>query len=314
MGAGRILVTGATGYLGGVIAKGLHSKGHDVLVAADAQGHLGRWADDLSRVALDWFEEERLETALQDCEVVIHAAGVNSKDSSLDPAAALEFNGVATTRLLTAAMRKGVRQFIYLSTAHVYSASMSGHLTETSPTNNLHPYATSHLAGEHSCRFYGGTGNIETVILRLSNVYGPPSQEPSRCWNLFVNDISRQAIAEGVIRVHGQPNIQRNFVSSDYLLSVLGWFLSNAENYTGSEIYNVGSTQSISLIRMAELVQQEAKGIIDREPLIMGWSAPEQNDDLSFDVRKLVQKTGLSQDDHRDPLRSLMLYCLGTIG
>ena len=73
---------------------------------------------------------------------------MNSQDCANDPVAALEFNGVATTRLVSAALSSGVKKFIYLSTAHIYSSPLVGKISEETYPKNFHPYATSHLAGE----------------------------------------------------------------------------------------------------------------------------------------------------------------------
>ena len=77
-------------------------------------------------VKLIWDDKDALTEACRNVDTVIHAAGMNAQDCTKDPVAALEFNGVATARLVEATCKAGVNQLIYLSTAHVYSNPLQG--------------------------------------------------------------------------------------------------------------------------------------------------------------------------------------------
>ena len=106
----------------------------------------------------------------------------------------MDFNGVATKRLVEAASRAGVKKFIYLSTAHVYASPLVGTITEQTLPNNSHPYASSHLAGESAVLNADERGVIQGVVMRLSNAYGAPMHKGVNCWMLVVNDLCRQAV------------------------------------------------------------------------------------------------------------------------
>src|SRR3546814_17036700 len=95
---------------------------------------------------------------------------MNAQNCAANPVEALEFNGVATARLVQAAARVGIRRFIYLSTAHVYCAPLTGTITEDTCPRNLHPYATSHLAGENAVLSAVQAGEISGMVLRLSKI------------------------------------------------------------------------------------------------------------------------------------------------
>src|SRR3546814_20189177 len=97
---------------------------------------------------------------------------MNAQNCAANPVEALEFNGVATARLVQAAARVGIRRFIYLSTAHVYCAPLTGTITEDTCPRNLHPYATSHLAGENAVLRAVKAGEISGMVLRFLNVLG----------------------------------------------------------------------------------------------------------------------------------------------
>ena len=67
---------------------------------------------------------------------------MNSFDCASDPAAALSFNGVCTTRLIQAAIKNSVTRFIYFSTAHVYCSHLQdrflNHLVLLTYIHTLH--------------------------------------------------------------------------------------------------------------------------------------------------------------------------------
>jgi UDP-glucose 4-epimerase len=144
----RVLITGGFGFVGGRLATYLAQKGHHVILGSRITSISPAWLPHAEVIQIDWDDEVALEHICSQVDVVIHAAGMNTQDSTADPIAALAFNGLATARLVTAACWKGVQQFIYLSTAHVYANPLVGVITEESCPRNLHPYATSHLAGE----------------------------------------------------------------------------------------------------------------------------------------------------------------------
>lgn len=63
-------------------------------------------------------------------DAVMHMARMNTQDCAADPVAALDFNALATARLLRAAVRQGVKRFIYISTADVNGNPLNGVITE----------------------------------------------------------------------------------------------------------------------------------------------------------------------------------------
>src|SRR3546814_11602563 len=112
------------------------SLGHDVVLGT-SRSNL-RSLDCLASFAtasLDWADGGALAMACRGCDAVIDAAGMNAQNCAANPVEALEFNGVATARLVQPAAGVGIRRFIYLSTALVSCAPLTRTTTQnTSPT------------------------------------------------------------------------------------------------------------------------------------------------------------------------------------
>ena len=146
----RILITGGFGFVGGRLAVHLAQAGHQIVLGSRNASSPPIWLPQAEVVQIVWEDDRTLEHCCDGVDGVIQAAGMNEQDCAAGPVAALDFNGVATARLIEAASRAGVKKFIYLSTAHIYASPLVGTITEETFPRNLHPYATSHLAGEHA--------------------------------------------------------------------------------------------------------------------------------------------------------------------
>jgi nucleoside-diphosphate-sugar epimerase len=153
----NVLVTGASGFVGGALVDELrHGDG------AYEVHPLGREDGDL---AVDGVAEAAIAEARP--EAVVHAAariGVARCDE--EPDLALRSNVLATTLVARAAAANDAR-LVYLSTADVYGAAVADEDTPPAPASL---YALSKWWGEEIARFYAPSG---LAVLRLVNPYGP---------------------------------------------------------------------------------------------------------------------------------------------
>lgn len=256
-----ILVAGGRGYVGFRLAHYLSSRGHEVVIGTrksfpNYQGALGK---NISQIQIDWTSRKSLEHATKGMDLVVQAAGMNAEDCCKNPVEALEINGAATARIAEACVSTNVRRLIYLSTAHVYGNRFSGKITEKTPTLNLHPYATSHIAGESHVKWLNAEKKIEGVVVRLSNSFGLPYSRNKECWKLFVNDICKQAVQNGRIQLKSNSQQRRDFISMTDVVRIIGHLGQiNLGQYSES-VFNVGSGWAPTLEEMAKLVQSRCK-------------------------------------------------------
>ena len=119
----RILVTGGFGYLGGRIAHRLEAKGQNIILGSTKENISPNWLPNAEVRKIDWNDNDSLDSTCQNVQIVIHTAGMNAKDCEKNPRKALQFNGNTTAKLVHSIIKANVRQFIYLSTKHVYKSS-----------------------------------------------------------------------------------------------------------------------------------------------------------------------------------------------
>ena len=262
----RILITGGFGFVGGRIAVHLAQFGHQIILGTRHSIASPDWLPQSEVAKIAWDDEVALELSCADVDVIIHAAGMNAQDCAADPVAALAFNGLATVRLVTAAKQARVKKIIYLSSAHVYANPLVGTITEETCPRNLHPYATSHLAGEQGVLSAHSRGELQGFILRLSNAFGSPVHKDANCWMLLVNDLCKQVVQTRKLVLHTSGLQQRDFISLTKVCRVIEKLVLGQAKVKEPNVFNVGAGVSQSVLEMAKLIQQRCAEVLGFTP------------------------------------------------
>ncbi|MDD5757675.1 MAG: NAD-dependent epimerase/dehydratase family protein [Desulfobulbaceae bacterium] len=176
----RVLVTGASGFVGGKLCQRLHDAGQLLRKVIRTKSPSEDCSDDIVTVddiglQTDW------SVALRSVDIVVHLAAhvhqmVNSKESD---ARYWQVNTMGTERLAQAAAKAGVKRFVYLSSIKVNGEQTLGgsRFTEELSSQALgqlkDPYALSKYEAEKRLRRIEATTAMEVVIIRPPLVYGP---------------------------------------------------------------------------------------------------------------------------------------------
>jgi UDP-glucose 4-epimerase len=261
----RILITGGFGFVGSRLAVHLAQVGHEIILGTRHSTASPEWLPQAEVAKISWDDEVALERNCAGIDVIIHAAGMNAQDCAVDPVAALAFNGLATARLVAVASQVRLKKFIYLSTAHVYASPLVGIITEETCPRNLHPYATSHLAGEQAVLSAHSRGELQGIVLRLSNAFGTPMHKYANCWMLLVNDLCKQAIETRKLVLHTSGLQHRDFIGLTEVCCVAEK-LVDSDQLEQTNVFNVGAGVSQSVLEMAKLIQQRCTEVLGFTP------------------------------------------------
>ncbi|CAA7621661.1 NAD-dependent epimerase/dehydratase family protein [Magnetospirillum sp. UT-4] len=230
----RVLVTGATGFVGPAICRALAARGHQVVAAAR------RPVPDLeTRLVGDLGPDTQWSAALEGCEAVVHlAARAHVMDESeADPLAVFRrINCDGTLRLAEQAEAAGVRRFLFMSSIKVNGeATAPGRpFRADDPPAPVDPYGIAKAEAEAGLAALGGS--MAVVILRPPLVHGPGAKG-----NLAA---LMRVLARGWPLPLGAVDNRRSLVGLDNLADAAGFLLDS--DATGPVLVRDGEDVSTS--------------------------------------------------------------------
>ena len=214
----RILVTGANGFVGQGLVSALLNEGYFVHCAQRKVQNKKENRPNCEYFSIgDFTEKPKWDEALTGVDSVVHlAARVHvMQETANDPLA--EFRKVnvgATLELANAAVRRGVRRFIYMSTIKVNGEQTEGRaFSEEDQLNPGDPYARSKLEAEQRLMALGRESGMEIVVIRPVLVYGPGVK--GNVFRLL------QLIRKGMPLPFKSVNNQRSLLGLDNLLNLI---------------------------------------------------------------------------------------------
>ncbi len=163
----RVAITGATGFLGGHVAKALHDLGVEVVALGRQPDKLG--AMPMKTVQCEITDVETLRTAFRGCDAVVHAAALSSPWGQR--AAFWRSNVIGSRMVSQACQLEGVGRLVYISSpAVVFDDSDAINLPDDAPYPRRFSshYAHTKCVAEQNLRF----GQMPCVILRPKAIYG----------------------------------------------------------------------------------------------------------------------------------------------
>lgn len=177
------LVTGATGFLGGAVARRLADEGACVKALARRPGRDAYLRDmpNIEIVSGDILDAERMKAVTQGCDYVFHVAAAMS--GSLDYQRKLNVDG--TRHVIQAAAAAAVQRVVHVSTIAVYGYGYTTDVTEDRPQRpGRVPYNISKAEGETVVR----AGGVPYSIIRPGMIYGPRSG----MWTAFMFNLGKR--------------------------------------------------------------------------------------------------------------------------
>jgi UDP-glucose 4-epimerase len=175
--AGRLLVTGASGFVGAAVVSAALDRGHEVTALVGPASRLDRLTsvlDDVEIVRADLREAERLEQTVFEVRpaacVHLGAAGAVVRENDLDTLLAV--NVLAPAVIARGLARAGAGRLVTAGSSSEYGP-VDGVMDERLAPDPDDAYGVSKLAGGLLARVLGGQAGLETVHMRLFSVYGP---------------------------------------------------------------------------------------------------------------------------------------------
>lgn len=232
----RVVILGANGYIGRNLSTSLRGLGAEVVC-------VGRQAP--ADLILDLADVESLPKSLLEKSTVVHLA-TSIVPGSLGHG---EFMAVqreldAFARLLEYLDKVNARRIVFLSSGGcVYGPASVELISEDHPTQPVNSYGYLKLACESLIHIYAHQCNLDSVILRPSNCYGP-GQPVRHGQGVLASFVERINLGKPII-LFGDGSVERDYLHVDDLVSAI--IIACKHDRLTQKIFNVGTGQTHSL-------------------------------------------------------------------
>jgi nucleoside-diphosphate-sugar epimerase len=252
----HILVTGGCGYVGSVLVPALLRNEFQVDVL-DLQWFGNHLPEDPGLTVKKGDIRDVAPSAMKGIDCIIHLANIaNDPCGELDAKLSWEVNVLSTMRLAEAAVRNGVKQFIYASSGSVYGVKDEPEVTEDLELVPISDYNKTKMVAERVLLSY--QDRLAVQIVRPATICGV---SPRMRLDLSVNMLTMQALTNRRITVFGGDQTRPNIHMKD----MVAVYLHLLDNPTMTGIYNAGF-ENISIMEIAERILRHAPAEIAVSP------------------------------------------------
>lgn len=237
----KVLVTGASGFLGSFLAERLSADGYKVyaLLRRNSSKQYLKNIEGIRLVYGDLLDIRSLRSAVKDMDVVINCAALMSNYDWLSRGVFYRVNCAGTKNMLDASISQGVKHFIHISTVGVLGGSDKPvYLDEEAPYGRrLSKYEWSKCEAERVLLRYIKNYNLPITIVRPAQLYGP------RMLYGWLPTLKSIRNAKFMIIGSGSPLIHPTHV--DDAIDAIASLILKKESF--GEIFHIAGPQAISL-------------------------------------------------------------------
>lgn len=264
----NILLLGSFGFIGTNIIKYLDANCKDVNVVAFDRfpNHLDHDVtfESVSKVyAGDFSDEYLLEKVFTEnkIDLVIHSLSASVPSSSQDNEFDIKFNVLPTIGLLNQMVSHGVKDIVFISSGGAiygdHYVDKAGH-TEEEVLFPKSAYGVSKLVIEKYLYLYGIQHGVRSLVLRLSNPYGPYHYSQRQG---IINIALERAMDGQLFEIWGDGNGRKDYIYIEDFCAILMKLIDNwKEQYT---VANVGSGQLHSVNEIVGVLKENVSGVFE---------------------------------------------------
>ena len=266
----RILLIGGHGFIGSNLIKKFNRE-FDFVVISSKKGI------DTGDIKTEYISVTNkkivkiIETLNPD--IIIHLAALSGlKKCENDPKKAFEVNVTGTENVVEGCLKTNAK-LIFISSREVYGSTINEKSNEDDMLNPDNIYGQTKVNAEKIIQNAAKIFELNYVILRLTNVYGPGS-------NSGVNRIIRESLSKEKILVNGGEQIL-NFIFIEDVIELI--YLVILNNKLSKQILNIGSNDTSSLKKFVELLEE-----LLNDPINVQYGEKPSFESLFFcpDIRK----------------------------
>lgn len=264
----RCLVLGGRGFIGSHLVDALLACGHYVRcfdrphMAPLGETHISNPSFELYEG--DLVSEADVAEALMGCEVCFHLVSTTlPKSSNADPAFDVESNVLGTVRLLTHAVKSGLKKIIFVSSGGtVYGVPTQLPISETHPTDPVCSYGITKLTIEKYLGLFHQLHGLDYTVLRIANPFGERQRTHASqgAVAVFLGKVLRGEPVE----IWGDGSVVRDYI---HIADVVDALLLSLHQTNGEHVFNIGAGCGYSLNELLDAIEKVTGRIANRHYL-----------------------------------------------
>ena len=262
----KVIVIGGAGFIGSHLISELVKKKFKVIVIDNlSSGRLENLKHLKNKIKFYKFDLskkgkwEKLFT--KDISYVFHFAALADIVPSIEnPKKYFNANVVSTLNILECCKHIGLKKFIYSASSSCYGIPKNYPTSEKDPIDTQYPYAYTKYAAEQLIVHWSKVYKIKYISLRLFNVYGTRSRT-SGTYGAMFGVFLTQKHRNHPLTIVGNGQQSRDFI---YVTDVVQAIMLAAKSKVYNEIFNVGNSKPIKIIKIAKLLNSPFTFISDR--------------------------------------------------
>ena len=264
----RCLVLGGRGFIGSHLVDALLVRGFPVRcfdrphVVSLGDTHLTN--PNFELIEGDLASETDVAEALEGCEVCYHLVSTTlPKSSNADPVFDIETNVLGTVRLLTHAVKTGMKKVIFVSSGGtVYGVPTETPIPEEHPTDPICSYGITKLAIEKYLGLFKQLHGLDYTVLRLANPYGERQRihASQGAVAVFLGKVLRGEPVE----IWGDGSVVRDYI---HIADVVDALLAALEQTGNEHVFNIGAGRGHSLNEVLDAIEKVTGRTADRRYL-----------------------------------------------
>ena len=242
----KILLTGGLGYIGTSLINRLSK--HELIVCSKSKKRDLQNYNNVIFEFVDITSDDFLQIVKKHKpDLVIHLASITGlKNCENNPIKAFQTNVHGTFNVIKAC-ELNKNKLIFFSSREVYGKTLDVESKENDLLLPTNIYGITKMLGELLVKNSGKNNNLNYIILRLTNVYGPGGNEKGP------NKIIKNAVEDKKIEIFGGKQ-SINFIYIDDVVNLISTIID--KNHISKEIFNLGSKNNLTVNEFSKLVEQ----------------------------------------------------------
>ncbi len=263
----KFLVTGGAGFIGSNIVDHLILNNHDVTVIDNECSNSNDsfyWNSKANNYKFDICDYDKIRPIFDGIDYVLHLAAESRIQPAIEnPLLAVKTNSFGTATILQCSREAKVKRLVYSSTSSAYGLNSFPNY-EDQLDDCLNPYSVSKVSGEKLCTMYNDLFNLETVILRYFNVYGPRNPSKGQ-YAPVISIFKRQKDSDEPLTIVGDGEQRRDFTHVNDVINanILAATKDIDKEFLGT-VFNIGTGKNYSINQIAKMFNHKSINMPNR--------------------------------------------------